>query len=145
MTIEVADALTAAYRDERPKLLATLARHLGGDLGLAEDAVQDAFASAARDWPRRGVPDRPGVWLTVTARRRAIDRLRRDQSRTAHQMALAYMEDLVHHDPDFVDEGRNVAHDDQLRLIYMCCHPALALKARLALTLRSLCPSLSYW
>jgi len=134
---DVTAALDRAYREERTALLATLTRQVGGDLGLAEDAVQDAFASAARDWVRRGVPDRPGAWLTVTARRRAIDRLRRDQTREAHQLALASMEALVHQDPEPLIVGAAQLHDDQLRLIFMCCHPALGLEARLALTLRS--------
>ncbi|MCU1378385.1 MAG: polymerase subunit sigma-24 [Acidimicrobiales bacterium] len=141
MPTEVALALDRAYREERTQLLATLTRQVGGDLGLAEDAVQDAFASAAADWPRRGVPDRPGAWLTVAARRRAVDRLRRDQTRSAHQLALARMEDLVHHDPD-IDDTVGVSGpgltDDRLRLIFTCCHPALGMEARLALTLRSL-------
>jgi RNA polymerase sigma-70 factor, ECF subfamily len=115
-------------------VLARLARQVGGDLGLAEDAVQDAFVAAAADWPRHGVPRRPGAWLTVAARNRAIDRLRRERTRAAHQPALEHLEQLMQLDePD--DEG--AVEDDRLRLIFTCCHPALALDARLALTLRT--------
>jgi predicted RNA polymerase sigma factor len=78
-----AAALERAFRDERAAVLATLTRHLGGDLGAAEDALQDALADAAREWPRSGAPARPGAWLTVAARRRALDRLRREKARPA--------------------------------------------------------------
>jgi RNA polymerase sigma-70 factor (ECF subfamily) len=74
-----AAAVALTFRDERAAVLATLIRHVG-DFQLAEDAVQDAFASAVATWPRDGVPDNPGAWITVAARRRAIDRLRRDRS-----------------------------------------------------------------
>ena len=72
-------ALERAYRDERAAVLATITRRLGGDLALAEDVVQDAFVAAAVEWDRRGVPERPGAWLTTTAWRRALDRLRHEQ------------------------------------------------------------------
>jgi RNA polymerase sigma-70 factor, ECF subfamily len=126
-------------------VLATLARHLGGDLGLAEDAVQDAFTAAAADWPHRGVPQRPGAWLTVAARRKAIDRLRRDRALAARLPALEQMERLMRlddgseHDDSAATRGDPGAPaDDRLRLIFACCHPALALEARIALTLRTL-------
>jgi RNA polymerase sigma-70 factor (ECF subfamily) len=145
MPAEVTAVLDRAYREERAKVLATLARQVGGDLELAEDAVQDAFVAAAADWPRRGVPRRPGAWLTVAARRRAIDRLRRERTRAAHQPALAHLEQLMRLDDNLGQgaergaEGDNGAvADDRLRLIFTCCHPALALEARLALTLRTL-------
>ena len=128
-----AAALERAYRDERAAVLATLARHLGGNLELAEDAVQDAFAEAGRDWPRRGVPERPGAWLTVAARRRAIDRIRRERGLTDRLEALVRFED--DHDED-ADE--TALHDDRLRLIFTCCHPALSVEGRTALTLRTL-------
>jgi RNA polymerase sigma-70 factor (ECF subfamily) len=88
-------------------VLATLTRQVGGDLALAEDAVQDAFVAAATDWPRRGVPRRPGAWLTVAARRRAIDRLRREQTRARHQPALEHLERLIRLDDG--DPGGNPA------------------------------------
>ncbi len=148
---EVTAALDRAYREERAKVLATLTRQVGGDLALAEDAVQDAFVAAATDWPRRGVPRRPGAWLTVAARRRAIDRLRREQTRAANQPALEHLEQLMRLDDGDGDPGGNrgisddadqaaesAVADDRLRLIFTCCHPALSLEARLALTLRTL-------
>jgi RNA polymerase sigma-70 factor (ECF subfamily) len=139
----VAASLESAYRNEWASVLATLARQVGGDLALAEDAVADAFAEAADQWPRRGVPDRPGAWLTTTARRRAIDRLRRERTRAAHQAALDHLENLVRTDaaspPDAAPGADDSSvGDDRLRLIFTCCHPALAPEARIALTLRTL-------
>jgi RNA polymerase sigma-70 factor, ECF subfamily len=144
MSDDVAAVLDRAYREEWAKVLATLTRQVGGDLGLAEDAVQDAFVAAAADWPRVGVPRRPGAWLTTTARRRAIDRLRREQTRAAHQPALDHLERARRSGQDAVtadDAGDDASAvtDDRLRLIFTCCHPALAMEARLPLTLRSLC------
>ncbi|HEY5318849.1 MAG TPA: sigma-70 family RNA polymerase sigma factor [Solirubrobacteraceae bacterium] len=125
-----------AFRAERPAVLATLIRHVG-DFQLAEDAVQDAFAAAVATWPRDGVPANPGAWITVAARRRAIDRLRRDRSladRTERLAELTRTESGEH--ADTANEG--AVSDDQLRLIFTCCHPALALPSRVALTLRAL-------
>jgi RNA polymerase sigma-70 factor, ECF subfamily len=125
-----------AFREERAAVLATLIRHVG-DFQLAEDAVQDAFASAVATWSRDGVPANPGAWITVAARRRAIDRLRRDRSladRTERLAELARQES-EEHVPDADDSG---IEDDRLRLMFTCCHPALALPARVALTLRTL-------
>jgi RNA polymerase sigma-70 factor, ECF subfamily len=144
MSDDVAAVLDRAYREEWATVLATLTRQVGGDLGLAEDAVQDAFVAAAADWPRVGVPRRPGAWLTTTARRRAIDRLRREQTRAAHQPALDHLERARRSGQDAVtadDAGDDASAvtDDRLRLIFTCCHPALAMEARLPLTLRSLC------
>ncbi len=134
-------ALERAYREEWTTLLATLAGQVGGDLALAEDAVADAFAAAAAEWPRRGVPARPGGWLTTVARRRAIDRLRRERTRSAHQPALDRLEQLVRDDPDAgadpAGHDQSGVADDRLRLLFTCCHPALALEARVALTLRA--------
>ncbi|HEX7131827.1 MAG TPA: DUF6596 domain-containing protein, partial [Iamia sp.] len=103
--------------------------------------VAEAFAAAAAEWPARGVPARPGGWLTTVARRRAIDALRRDRTRTANQAALEHLERLVRDDDDLPagDEhghDRSGVTDDRLRLLFTCCHPALALDARVALTLR---------
>jgi RNA polymerase sigma-70 factor (ECF subfamily) len=138
-------ALERAWRDERATVLATLTRRLGGDLGAAEDAVQDAFAAAAVDWSRRGVPANPGGWLTVTARRKAIDRLRHERAEAARLPAVHHLRALEQEPPDAEagldaddDEDPAVVRDDRLRLIFTCCHPALALEARIALTLRSL-------
>ncbi|HEX6460130.1 MAG TPA: sigma-70 family RNA polymerase sigma factor [Thermoleophilaceae bacterium] len=132
-----AAAVERAFRDERASVLATLIRHVG-DFQLAEDAVQDAFASAVATWPRDGVPHNPGAWLTTAARRRAIDRLRRKRSIADRADRLAELArlDAQEHRPD-ADEESSV-QDDRLRLIFTCCHPALALPARVALTLRML-------
>jgi RNA polymerase sigma-70 factor, ECF subfamily len=124
-----------AFREEQGAVLATLIRHLG-DFQLAEDAVQDAFASAVATWPRDGVPDNPGAWITVTARRKAIDRLRRERARADRTARLAELARLDQQEHD-VEEESAVA-DDRLRLIFTCCHPALALPARVALTLKTL-------
>jgi RNA polymerase sigma-70 factor, ECF subfamily len=131
-----AAAVDRAFREERAAVLATLIRHLG-DFQLAEDAVQDAFAAAVATWPREGVPPNPGAWIMVTARRRAIDRLRRDRSladRTSRLADLARLDAQTHRAP----EPETSVVDDRLRLMFTCCHPALALPARVALTLRTL-------
>lgn len=121
--------LASIYRAEYGRCVATLARVLG-DINLAEEAVQDAFAAALQKW--QTPPPNPGAWIVTTARNRAVDRLRRESTREArHAQAL-----LLHHQ----DEPREVGpvKDDQLRLIFTCCHPALAPDARTALTLRLL-------
>lgn len=132
---ETAEAVERAYREEWTALLATLAGQLGGDIGLAEEAVADAFAAAVAEWPSRGVPARPGAWLTTVARRRAIDRLRREATRTT---ALDRLETLMRDDDGADTEPPDLSgvEDDRLRLLFTCCHPALALDARVALTLR---------
>jgi RNA polymerase sigma-70 factor, ECF subfamily len=129
-------AVARAFRDERAAVLATLIRHVG-DFQLAEDAVQDAFASALATWPRDGVPANPGAWLTVAARRRAIDRLRRDRSVADRAERLADLVRLDQQEHPSVSEESAIA-DDRLRLIFTCCHPALDASARVALTLRAL-------
>lgn len=124
-------ALVETVRLEGTRILATLVRSVGS-LQLAEDAVQEAAIRALRDWPRNGVPDEPRAWLTVTARRVAIDLLRREGAR-AHK-ERAGMELAV---PDLPPDS--VVADDRLRLIFTCCHPALALEAQVTLALRTLC------
>jgi RNA polymerase sigma-70 factor (ECF subfamily) len=128
-------AVERAFREEWGQVVATLARRLG-DLQLAEDAAQDAFAAAAATWPRDGVPARPGAWLTVTAWRKAVDQLRRDQlfaDRVRDLPSAGAVEE------DFEDQEETLGlEDDRLRLIFTCCHPALALEVRVALTLRYL-------
>ncbi|MGW1887483.1 RNA polymerase sigma factor [Streptomyces sp. NPDC001970] len=131
-----AAAAEHAFREEQGAVLATLIRHVG-DFQLAEDAVQDAFVSAVATWPREGIPGNPGAWIMVTARRKAIDRLRRERAvadRAARLAELARL-DAQEHRPG--DENGDVT-DDRLRLIFTCCHPALALPARVALTLKTL-------
>ena len=129
-------AVERAFREERAGILATLIRHVG-DFQLAEDAVQDAFAAAVATWPRDGVPSNPGAWITTTARRRAIDRLRRTRSLADRADRLAELARLDSQEHPSVTEDSLVA-DDRLRLIFTCCHPALAMPARVALTLRTL-------
>jgi RNA polymerase sigma-70 factor (ECF subfamily) len=107
-----------------------------GDFDLAEDAVQDAFAQAMRVWPERGIPDNPGAWITTTARNRAIDRLRRERTlreKTGQLGALEALESLGGDETDV-----SGIPDDRLRLIFTCCHPALRMDARVALTLKTL-------
>ncbi|HEU5108197.1 MAG TPA: sigma-70 family RNA polymerase sigma factor, partial [Micromonosporaceae bacterium] len=124
------EALTSSFRAEWGQVVATLIR-LTGDWDLAEDCAQDAFVRAAQVWPRDGVPDRPGAWLTTVARNRAVDRLRRGATDAARLRERAASPDP---EPAPVDPYP----DDRLRLMFTCCHPALALDARVALTLRSL-------
>ena len=103
-----------------------------GDFDLAEEAAQAAFARAAERWPRDGMPDNPGAWLTTTARHIAIDRLRRERTLAAKAQLLAV--------PEFVEDelDDDVIPDERLELIFTCCHPSLALDAQVALTLRTL-------
>ena len=131
-----AEAVERAFREERPLVLATLIRHVG-DFQLAEDAVQDAFASAVAAWTRDGIPDSPKAWITTAARRKAIDRLRRERSKRDRVEKLAELAriDAQEHRPDAEDSA---VGDDRLRLIFTCCHPALAPDARVALTLKTL-------
>jgi RNA polymerase sigma-70 factor (ECF subfamily) len=133
----VSAAVARAFREERAIVLATLIRQVG-DFQLAEDAVQDAFEAAVTVWRRDGIPANPGAWITTAARRRAIDRLRRNQSVVdrAERVAELMRLDTQHEEPAIDDESAIV--DDRLRLIFTCCHPALELPARVALTLRTL-------
>jgi len=126
--------LETLYREERPRALATLIRLLR-DFDLAEDTLQEAFAAAVEQWPRAGVPANPCAWLVSTARHKAIDRLRRDRNFAAKQAEIAYLSETTSA-PDPLDE---TFADDLLRLIFTCCHPALALEAQVALTLKTLC------
>jgi RNA polymerase sigma-70 factor, ECF subfamily len=125
-----------AFREEGPAVLATLIRHVG-DIGLAEDAVQDAFAAAVATWPRDGVPASPGAWITTTARRRAIDRLRRERGIADRVERLRVLADRdAAAAPEEPEES--AVGDDRLRLMFTCCHPALSGDAQVALTLRLL-------
>ena len=128
-------ALAGAFRDEWGQVVAILIR-ITGNWDLAEECTQDAFALAWERWPRDGVPARPGAWLTTTARRRAIDRLRRDAVGAAKLRELAALAP----DPESTDGTGNgdEVPDDRLRLMFTCCHPALAMEAQVALTLRTL-------
>jgi RNA polymerase sigma-70 factor (ECF subfamily) len=119
------------FRAESGRAVAVLVRVLG-DIDLAEDAVQDAFTEAAQRWPAAGLPPSPAGWIITTARNRAIDRLRREASRADRHAQAA----LLHARDEPVEEGP--VRDDRLRLIFTCCHPALAASAQVALTLRLL-------
>ena len=119
------------FREEYGRAVAVLTRHFG-DIDIAEEAVQDAFTVAAQRWPAAGLPPSPAGWIITTARNRAVDRLRREASRQDRHAQAA----LLHARGDPPEEG--TVHDDRLRLIFTCCHPALATGAQVALTLRLL-------
>ena len=121
------------FRQEAGRSVATLVR-LFGDIDLAEEAVQEAFAVAVERWPAAGLPPNPGAWITTTARHRAIDRLRRESTRHDRHAESA----LLHVGDDQPSEDVGPVTDDRLRLIFTCCHPALAGPAQIALTLRLL-------
>jgi len=127
----VEQSVARAHREEWARVVAGLARRFG-DLGLAEDAAADAFVAALERWPRDGVPPHPGAWLTTTATRKAIDRLRRESHRDAKHQAARMLSD------DVPPEPTGPVEDDRLRLIFICCHPVLSMPARVALTLRLL-------
>ncbi|TMC49338.1 MAG: RNA polymerase sigma factor [Chloroflexi bacterium] len=119
------------FREEYGRAVAVLVRQFG-DIDLAEEAVQDAFTAAVQRWPAAGLPPRPAGWIITTARNRAIDRLRREASRADRQAQAA----LLHERGEAAEEG--AVRDDRLRLIFTCCHPALAPVRQVALTLRLL-------
>jgi RNA polymerase sigma-70 factor (ECF subfamily) len=123
----------ALFRQEWGRSLAILTRVLG-DLDLAEDALQDAFATAAARWPQDGEPSNPGAWILTTARNRAIDRIRRDRTLERKTELLAKAAQL----PEDEEEDVSTIPDERLSLMFTCCHPALALDAQIALTLRTL-------
>jgi RNA polymerase sigma-70 factor (ECF subfamily) len=139
------EALDDIFRREAGRCIATLIR-VFGDIDLAEDAVAEAFAVAAEKWPQTGIPPNPGGWITTTARNRAIDRLRRESTGTerhlaAHRLHIDNMEpdnDHESHDLNDIDDFVDVVPDDQLRLMFLCAHPALATDAQIALILRLL-------
>jgi RNA polymerase sigma-70 factor (ECF subfamily) len=124
---DVGEVITRVHREEWARVVATLARRLG-DLDIAEEMTAEAFAVAVERWPIDGVPPNPGAWLTTTAHRKAIDRLRREVRREEkHREAM-----MLYDTP----EPLGAIDDDRLRLVFTCCHPALAMEARIALTLR---------
>jgi RNA polymerase sigma-70 factor, ECF subfamily len=126
--VDAGEAITRAHHEEWARVVATLTRDFG-DLDVAEEAAAEAFATAVERWPADGVPPNPGGWLTTTARRRALDRIRRENKRDDKQKQAQMMYD----DPP---ESLGAVDDERLRLIFTCCHPALAIETRVALTLR---------
>ncbi|MGW1286209.1 RNA polymerase sigma factor [Streptomyces sp. NPDC001118] len=133
--------IETVFRAEYGRAVSVLVRFLG-DIDLAEEAVQDAFTTAVRTWPETGVPPSPAGWIITTARNRAIDRLRRESSRDARHAEAARLYTPHLHTPDLhapdAPAEESPVRDERLRLIFTCCHPALAPQARVALTLRLL-------
>jgi len=135
--LEAGQAVERIFREESGRILATLIRFCG-DFDLAEEAMQDAFAVALDRWPKDGAPANPAAWITTAARRKAIDRLRRDRTLAEKRIQLeanAAVDALAHDEeaPEMTE-----LQDDRLRLIFTCCHPSLAADAQIALTLRTL-------
>jgi len=127
---DVEEAITRVHHEEWARVVAALTRRFG-DLDIAEEAAAEAFATAVERWPADGVPPNPGAWLTTTATRKAVDRIRRENKRDAK-----HKEAQMVYDDDDPPEPPGAIDDDRLRLIFTCCHPALAMQARVALTLR---------
>lgn len=127
--VDVHEVVTRAHHEEWARVVASVAKRFG-DLDIAEDAAAEAFATAVARWPADGTPPNPGAWLTTTANRKAIDRIRREHKREGKEKEahVAYDDDRP--------EPRGAIDDDRLRLVFTCCHPALAMEARVALTLR---------
>ncbi len=125
------DVIEQVFREEYGRVVASLVRRFG-DIDIAEEAAAEALLVAVERWPADGVPPNPGGWLTTTAGHRAVDRLRRESRRDAKHRAALMIADVTPHDPT------GVVQDDRLRLIFTCCHPALAPETRVALTLRLL-------
>jgi RNA polymerase sigma-70 factor (ECF subfamily) len=134
---EVETAVAEAFREQWGQVVATLIG-LTGDWDLAEECAQDAFGAALERWPRDGIPRRPGAWLTTTARNRAIDRLRRESVGAAKLREAAVLARSDQNEPADDEAAASGVRDDRLRLMFTCCHPALALETRVALTLRTL-------
>jgi RNA polymerase sigma-70 factor (ECF subfamily) len=127
--VDVREAITRAHHTEWARVVASLTRRFG-DLDIAEEATAEAFATAVERWPADGIPPNPGAWLTTTANRKAIDRLRRENKRDDKQKEARLVYD------DDPPEPLGPIADDRLRLIFTCCHPALGMQTRVALTLR---------
>jgi len=136
MSATIQSAIDDIYRDESRRVFATLVRLLG-DFDLAEDALHDAFIAAVRQWPSDGIPANPRAWLVSTGRFKAIDNMRRRARFDASMADIAADLDASSGDPAALDD--EAIEDDRLRLIFTCCHPALAPEARIALTLREVC------
>src|SRR5262252_5048590 len=135
MLSDTTTAIDSVYRSDWGRIVATLIRFFG-DFDVAEEAAQEAFAAAVEQWPGAGVPEFPRAWIIQTARHKAIDRLRRRQksSEALDAQGPSWFNKTIE-EPDY---DTNEIPDDRLRLIFTCCHPALALEAQVALTLRTL-------
>lgn len=131
--------IDALFREESGRIIASLIR-ISSSFDLAEEAMQDAFAVAASEWPEKGIPDNPGAWITAVAHRKIVDAVRRERTRTEKEPDLLYHTVMSHNvtDDDW-DETAMRYPDDRLRLMCTCCHPALSPEAQVALTLRTLC------
>jgi RNA polymerase sigma-70 factor (ECF subfamily) len=136
MQPDVTSALDAVYRSDWGRIVAALIR-LFGDFDAAEEAAQEAFAAAVDQWPASGVPEFPRAWIIQTARHKAIDRMRR-QGRFQEKLESYVVSSFVRNSAEPNDDAEEIP-DDRLRLVFTCCHPALALEAQVALTLRTLC------
>ncbi|MBI3725328.1 RNA polymerase subunit sigma-24 [bacterium] len=134
---EVREAIEAVFRREHGIIAAALVRAAGGDFDAAEDALSEAFELALVKWPEDGIPENPAAWLTTAARRRAIDRARRSKVLDRKLDSLREGLDPAGTDPEFPEQDGRL-EDDRLRLIFTCCHPAIDMEARVALTLRTL-------
>ncbi|MBU2955525.1 RNA polymerase sigma factor [Marinobacter sp. F3R08] len=135
--LSVEQRITAIYRDEASRVLATLMRLFQGNFDLAEDAMQEAFIAALAQWQRDGIPDNPRAWLVSTGRFKAIDRLRKNTRLDNNLAAIA--DSLETQEQTLPLEDESTLEDDRLRLIFTCCHPSLSIEARVALTLREVC------
>jgi RNA polymerase sigma-70 factor (ECF subfamily) len=142
---EASETLEQVFREEYGRIIATLIRQ-SGSFDLAEEALHEAFVTAASSWERDGPPRNPGAWLTTVAQRKLLDALRRDKTRADKQSEIEYETlrlqpfaepDSTLAEPDSIDEAMNYP-DDRLRLIFTCCHPSLSRDAQVALTLRTL-------
>jgi RNA polymerase sigma-70 factor (ECF subfamily) len=132
------EALERVFKEEYGRIIATLIR-ISGSFDLAEEALQEAFASAASNWTNEGTPRNPGAWLTTVAHRKLLDALRREKTRADHQAALEYETERLKSLDGLDMPGESMEYpDDRLRLIFTCCHPSLNIEAQVALTLRTL-------
>jgi RNA polymerase sigma-70 factor (ECF subfamily) len=136
---ETKSVVEELFRQESGRIIATLIR-ISGSFDLAEEAMQEAFASALTTWPDKGVPDNPAAWITAVAHRKLIDQVRRERTRREKQEPLLYETPTLHEpEAEALFDGVNMPYpDDRLRLVFTCCHPALNQDAQVALTLRTL-------
>jgi RNA polymerase sigma-70 factor (ECF subfamily) len=138
MSVDWRGVAARVFKEESARILAGSIR-LSGSFDWAEEAMQDAFARALTEWPEKGVPTNPGAWITTVARRRIVDRARREATRTEYEPSVAaHLMSLASEDDTAEQEPMPEYPDDRLRLMFTCCHPALIIEARIALTLRTL-------